>query len=262
MLSAAAVVVAVAAAALFTAMPGGEQCGTGWGAPCATATTDGSTVEIGATKPGGGSGPSKPRGGSAPVDAGPRYNPNGGGPIAVECPFNDDRYCVAPESVPVELRPTIDDVASFAPASVELLDQPDGVGVAGLPMNFVASVQAHTADGILFDVPVSVHFAPVEVVFDYGDGVVLTSTTGGATWEALGLPQFSATSTSHAYTARGTYTARAFVRYAAAYSFGAGWIPIDGRLTIPTTASSIEILEARTALVARTCQENPSGPGC
>lgn len=229
---------------------------------CTSASTDGSTVEIGATKPGGGSGPSKPRGGSAPVDAGPRYNPNGGGPIAVECPFNDDRYCVAPESVPAELRPTIDDVASFAPASVELLDQPDGVGVAGLPMNFVASVQAHTADGILFDVPVSVHFAPVEVVFDYGDGVVLTSTTGGATWEALGLPQFSATSTSHAYTARGTYTARASVRYAAAYSFGAGWIPIDGRLTIPTTASSIEILEARTALVARTCQENPSGPGC
>ena len=163
---------------------------------CTSASTDGSTVEIGATKPGGGSGPLKPRGGSAPVDAGPRYNPNGGGPIAVECPFNDDRYCVAPESVPAELRPTIDDVASFAPASVELLDQPDGVGVAGLPMNFVASVQAHTADGILFDVPVSVHFAPVEVVFDYGDGVVLTSTTGGATWEALGLPQFSATSTS------------------------------------------------------------------
>ena len=160
------------------------------------------------------------------------------------------------------LRPTLTDVASFAPAGLGLTDEPDGVGIVGMPVNFVVTATTHEQTGELFDLPVTVRFTPDSVVFSYGDGATRTAADGGRSLSALGLPQFSATPTSHAYAARGTYTASALVRYAAEVDFGSGWVPVPGLLAIPTANATIDVLEARTALVDRTCIEDPAGVGC
>ena len=47
-----------------------------------------------------------------------------------------------------------------------------------------------------------------------------------------------------------------------AVDFGTGWRPVIGVVTATGGGQSVEIFEARTALVDKTCIENPSGPGC
>ncbi|WP_292830633.1 hypothetical protein [Microbacterium sp.] len=160
------------------------------------------------------------------------------------------------------LRPTLTDVASFAPAASLLADEPDGVGIVGMPMNFVVTATPHTATGTLFDLPVTVRFVPASFVFVHGDGSSRTSPTGGRTWAALGQEQFSATATSHAYRTRGSYGASAIVKYSATVDFGTGDVKVPGLLEVRTPTTAIDVVEVRTALVERTCLENPSGPGC
>lgn len=157
---------------------------------------------------------------------------------------------------------TISDLASFAPAPAELVGEPDNLGVAGLPTNFTADATVHTRNGTLFGYAIAARFTPASFTFHYGDGETRTADTGGDTWKNLDLPQFAPTDTSHTYAERGTYTARADTSYTAEIDLGAGWFPISGTLTIPGPTQDIRIYEARTALVAHTCTENPTGPGC
>ncbi len=157
---------------------------------------------------------------------------------------------------------TIDDLAQFAPDPVANVGEPDNVGVAGMPTNFVAAASAHTRSGTLLGTPLSVRFTPVDYEFVHGDGTSATSTTGGQTWSALGQAPFTPTATSHVYRERGTYQAHVTVRYAAEVDLGGGWFPVAGRLTIPGPAREIRIFEAHTALVAFTCEQRPSAPGC
>lgn len=157
---------------------------------------------------------------------------------------------------------TITDVAQFAPDPVRMLAEPENVGVAGLPTNVVASASVQTSTGELFGKPVTVRFTPVGVDFDYGDGTKSTSTDGGLAWAALDQAPFTPTSTSHTYRDRGTYDARVSVRYSAEVDIGGGWFSVAGELTVNGTTQQIRIFEARTALVARTCAEQPRAPGC
>lgn len=157
---------------------------------------------------------------------------------------------------------TITDVARFAPQGSVVAGEPDNVGVAGLPTNFVATASEHTVEGELFGFPVAVRFSPSGYDFDYGDGSTLTAATGGQSWGALGLAQFTPTDTSHTYAERGTYAAHVNIRYTAAVDFGIGWYPITGEVTATGPAREIRIFEAHTALVAYTCAQNPSSPGC
>ena len=229
---------------------------------CVNASTDQSTVTITGTLPGGSdSGNPRGDGGDADEESGPAVPAL---PPVDDCRPTDPTSCAVTPTAPEDptIRPTLADVARFAPASVAIVDEPDGVGIVGMPVNFVTAPVVHEQSGTLFSVPIAVRFTPVAVVYVHGDGTQRTATSGGATWAALGLPQFSATDTSHAYASRGTYTARADVRYAAEYNLGAGWLPIDGLLGVPTAPIDIQILEARTALVDKTCVENPGGPGC
>lgn len=225
-----------------------------------TISNTGSTVEIGATQPGGsnqggGGRENGPGAGSAPI--GPT------GPPAPVCDRLTDPLCREPIVYGVGiLRPTLADVASFAPAASLLADEPDGVGIVGMPMNFVVAATPHTATGTLFDLPVTVRFTPASFVFVHGDGTSRTSATGGRSWAALGQAQFSATATSHAYAGRGTYGVSAIVQYTATVDFGNGDVPVPGLLEVATPTSSVQIVEVRTALVDRTCLENPDGPGC
>lgn len=155
------------------------------------------------------------------------------------------------------------DVQSFAPAGPAFASEPDGAGVVGMPANFVASASAHSASGTLFGRPVTVRFTPSAFVFDYGDGTTGRSASGGASWTDLGQPQFTPTATSHAYGERGTYTVSVTVEYTAEVDFGIGrWLPVQGVVTATSGGYPVEIFEVRTALVDKTCAENPSGPGC
>lgn len=157
---------------------------------------------------------------------------------------------------------TISDIARFAPDGSALTGEPDNVGVAGLPTNFVATATAHTVDAELFGFPLSVRFTPAGYDFDFGDGKSTTTNTGGSSWTALGQAQFTPTATSHTYAERGTYSANVDVRYTAEVDFGVGWFPIAGEITAAGPAQEIRIFEAHTALVAHTCAQSPRSPGC
>ncbi|MGV2902871.1 PKD domain-containing protein [Microbacterium sp. AGC62] len=157
---------------------------------------------------------------------------------------------------------TITDVAQFAPAPVTTAGEPGNVGIAGMPTNFVAAAAVHTRAGTLFDRPISVRFTPVRFRFAFGDGTAATSNTGGRSWASLGQAQFTPTPTSHSYRDRGTYSAHVTVHYTAEVDIGGGWFPIDGELSIDGPARQIRVYEAETALVARTCAEQPGAPGC
>ncbi len=53
------------------------------------------------------------------------------------------------------------------------------------------------------------------------------------------------------------------VAYSAAVSFDGGrWRDVEGAVEVTTGGHAVRIVEARTALVDRTCLENPAGPGC
>ncbi|MEV7620178.1 PKD domain-containing protein [Microbacterium sp. NPDC089321] len=156
----------------------------------------------------------------------------------------------------------ITDLATFAPAEGRIVGEPDSLGVVGLPANFVTEASPHVRSGDLFGFPVDVRFTPVSYTFDYGDGETRTSSSPGASWASLGQAQFTPTDTSHTYSERGTYDARVDIAYAAEIDLGAGWFPVEGQLDIPGPTQQIRIFEAHTALVARTCAEQPTAPGC
>lgn len=157
---------------------------------------------------------------------------------------------------------TITDVAQFAPAPVATAGEPGNVGVVGMPTNFVAAASVHTKAGTLFGRPISARFTPARFSFAFGDGTSATSTTGGRSWASLGQAQFTPTPTSHSYRDRGTYSAHVTVHYTAEVDIGGGWFPVPGELAIDGPVQQIRVYEAETALVARTCVEQPGAPGC
>ena len=87
-------------------------------------------------------------------------------------------------------------------------------------------------------------------------------TTGGATWPQLGQAQFTPTATSHVYRSRGSYPVAVTVRYTASVDFGTGFRPVDGFVSATTAGYDVRVVEVRTALVDRTCAEDPRGAGC
>ncbi|WP_194763282.1 hypothetical protein [Microbacterium sp. UFMG61] len=157
---------------------------------------------------------------------------------------------------------TITDLARFAPPPVSAKAEPGNVGIADLPTNFTTTATTHTQAGELFGIPLTVRFTPDTYAYDYGDGTTATLTAPGQTWEALGLPQFSPTAATHVYRERGEYSVILITGYTVEIDLGTGWIPLAGQITTTGTPQTIRILEARTALVAHTCTEDPDGIGC
>ncbi|MDL9980627.1 hypothetical protein [Microbacterium candidum] len=163
----------------------------------------------------------------------------------------------------VVMRPRAEDLASFVPNKASLTIEPDGIGIVGAPTNIVADVGTHTLTGTLFDRPVTVRFTPAAYSFDYGDGTTAKTGRGGSTWSALHQAQLTSTPTSHVYRARGTFTVSTRVVYDAAVDWGDGvWYDVIGQVRSAPSAADIRVYEARTALVAHTCQEVPTAPGC
>ncbi|WP_119696498.1 hypothetical protein [Microbacterium halotolerans] len=158
---------------------------------------------------------------------------------------------------------TATQVLSFAPPTPSVASEPDGVAIVGMPMNVVVPVAGGSSSGNLLGFPVTVHFTPELLALDYGDGTSVEVTAESATWDSLGQAEFTATPTSHAYQQRGTYTITARVLSSAYVDFGRyGTVPVTGLVTSPASTTSVRAVTADTALVDRTCAENPTGPGC
>lgn len=157
---------------------------------------------------------------------------------------------------------TITDLASFTPEPTTLTVEPGNAGIADMPANFLAEAPVHTQTGALFGIPLTVRFTPIAYDYTYGDGTTATVTSPGRSWADLGQAQFTPTPTSHVYADRGTYNADVDIRYMAEIDFGLGWYPITGELTSDGPVQQIQIFEAHTALVAHTCTEKPTAPGC
>lgn len=167
---------------------------------------------------------------------------------------------------PVDPFPTtvsLADIASFRPSTPSQGMEPSGWSVVGLPSNFFAAASVEVLSGRVLGFDALVRFTPIAYHWDYGDGATRSSSTGGATWAALGLPEFSETATSHAYAASGDRTVQLSVEYAAEYSFaGRAYTAIAGTLSVPAPALSTRAGTADTVLVGRDCIGAPSGPGC
>ena len=141
--------------------------------------------------------------------------------------------------------------------------QPDGWVVPGLDANFYAVTAQHVVNGTLLGQPASVRFTPVAFHWDYGDGNAATRSTKGATWAALGIPEFGPTPTSHVYVTEGEYTIRLTIDFAAEYRFaGSPYYPIDGVIPLRANDLHVSVDGAKTVLVEHDCAANPSGPGC
>jgi hypothetical protein len=267
----------VASVAIATPSMGAECTGQGWTQTCVSG--GGTQLDVGGsqTRPGSGGGGSADAGsggvagpGAFPPPPPRRLTPGERGtpdcaPDATVCvpvytaPEADEPEAPADPAIPAV---TLADLASFVPAAPALVTEPAAAGVVGMPTNVVAAASEHTQAGTLFGRAVTVRFTPSAYLFDYGDGTTARTDTGGASWADLGAAQFTATPTGHAWAARGTYALTVAVEYAAAVDFGGGFTPVAGVLTAAASPQSVTIYEVRTALVAQTCAEDPTGPGC
>ena len=158
---------------------------------------------------------------------------------------------------------TLADVATFAPTLAPAVSEPGGWAIIGLPVNLVGPAGSVTVDGVLLGNPAQVRFTPIAWHWAYGDGSASVVTTPGASWAALGIPEFAATATSHVYAAPGIYRVSLEVDMVADYRIGGGpWLAVPGLLTIPVSEFDLLVATADTVLVDRDCLASPAGPGC
>ncbi|TFD53142.1 hypothetical protein E3T46_04105 [Cryobacterium sp. Hh11] len=157
----------------------------------------------------------------------------------------------------------ISDLQNFPAPTAPTGMEPNGWAIIGLAANFWTGASTHISEGILLGQPAQVMFTPISYHWNFGDGNTAISPNGGASWEALGLAEFTTTDTSHKYTAKGTYSIVLTINYHADYSFGdQGWRPVDGTITMPSAPFTVMAANESTVLVAEDCLTNPHGPGC
>ena len=158
---------------------------------------------------------------------------------------------------------TLADVATFAPTMAPAVSEPGGWAIIGLPVNLVGPAGSVPVDGVLLGNPAQVRFTPIAWHWAYGDGSASAVTTPGASWAALGIPEFAATATSHVYAAPGIYRVSLEVDMVADYRIGGGpWLAVPGLLTIPVSEFELLVATADTVLVDGDCLASPAGPGC
>ena len=143
------------------------------------------------------------------------------------------------------------ELASIAPNNATIKMEPNGWSLLNKPTNFWVTASSQTKSGTLLGHPITVTFTPSHVDWDYGDGDggTATSSTVGASWETLGLPNFSTTQTSHTYTERGTYTVTATIHYSAVVSVAGRTIDVDGYVSTSSTLVGFELFVVDPVLV-------------
>ena len=174
-----------------------------------------------------------------------------------------DGYTVTPTTPATTPPVTIVDLENFKPSAGVSNMEPNGWMVVGLDTNFYATVQSSVRTGMLLGQPASVRFSPVRYHWTYGDGSAASSSMRGGTWASTGTAEFDPTPTSHVFRAAGRYTIDLSIDYSAEYQFaGGGWAAVAGSVPMPANRLVASAGDANTVLVARNCQQDPSGPGC
>lgn len=158
---------------------------------------------------------------------------------------------------------TIRDVASFRPRTGTDAMEPDGWSIVRLNANFFSSAEQNVQVGELFGISAAVRFTPYAWHWDYGDGESLDSDDPGASWEALGLEEFSRTPTSHEFSDEGTFTVRLTVDFHAEYRFRGGeWTAIAGSVSRTADPVTATVGTAQTVLVSGECTADSDATGC
>ena len=190
----------------------------------------------------------------------------GAAPVVDPLAFVRDGFtinCIPGSPCDPNLVVRVTDLVNFQPMAPSQVMEPRGWSVAGLPANFVASASVHTRTGALLGYPAEVRFTPVGYSWTYGDGNQASTASGGATWAALGLPEFSDTDTSHEFRRPGAYSVTVSVVYSAEYRFAAlAWRAIQGTLSVSASPLGVIVGDAQTVLVNRECAASRAGPGC
>lgn len=195
------------------------------------------------------------------IDAENRGGVDGPGSPGGAVPPGNVGECVAAACIVDDI--AVSDLASFRPHTPTLAMEPDGWMLIGLPANFMVQTETHIVSGTLLDFSLDVRFTPSSYAWSWGDGSTSRSTVPGASWAALGLPEFSPTPTSHIFETRGVYQISVTVSYAVEFSIDSlPWRSISGTLPGPATVIGAVAGDAKTVLVHRQCTENPHGPGC
>ncbi len=146
---------------------------------------------------------------------------------------------------------TLSDLESFVPQAGSDGMEPGGWTIVGLETNFYATTRQHVVNGELAGEPASVRFTPVAWHWDYGDGSSATRGAGGASWAALGIPEFERTPTSHVFRATGSYAVTLTVDFSAEYRLeGGSWVAVDGTLPMSVQQHSVRVSRADTVLVS------------
>ena len=184
--------------------------------------------------------------------------------LFVEWPW----YCPRPDTPgtpeePAEPDLELSDLQHFVPENPTISTQPVAWTVAGLPTNVLAGARRHVVNGTVLGWPVEVAFTPVRYDWRYGDGTVGTTTSAGASWQALGLAEFARTATSHVYVAPGTFTATVAAVYRVSYRFATGeWTDVSGEVSAPSGPVTLVAARYDRALVAASCGQALGVAGC
>lgn len=168
-----------------------------------------------------------------------------------------------PDAQPTPRAITLTDLASFTPQGVSLSLQPGTWTVVGVETNFIAAASTHVVGGALLGRAAEVRFTPASFDWNYGDGTSRTTADSGSSWSALGVKEFTRTSTSHKYTTPASYSPSVTVWYAVEYRWGGGsWQSIAGRIPATASASTLTSYTADTVLVTGACTAWRAAPGC
>lgn len=158
---------------------------------------------------------------------------------------------------------TLSDLAQFSPQATSISSQPSGWSLVGMPVNFIAPSVQHSVSGSLLGRPAEVRFTPRGYTWSFGDGSTRTTTTGGTSWQSLGVAEFTPTATSHSYSRVGTYAVQVTTRYSAEYRYAGGaWVGVSGEINGPGSHISIKVLAADTVLTTGSCGGGGQLPGC
>jgi hypothetical protein len=158
---------------------------------------------------------------------------------------------------------TIQDVANFRPRTGTDAMEPEGWSIVRLNANFYSNAEQNVQVGELFGISAAVRFTPYAWRWDYGDGESLDSDDPGASWESLGLEEFSETATSHQFDDEGDFTIRLTVDFHAEYRFRGGeWTAIAGSVSRTADPVTATIGTAQTVLVSGECTSKSDATGC
>ncbi|WP_405473546.1 hypothetical protein [Paenarthrobacter ilicis] len=149
----------------------------------------------------------------------------------------------------------------ISPGTVQA--QPFPHTLKGGPTNFYTTTGQQTFDLTILGQTVHLTATPTNHTYNYGDGTTLGPTP--ATGYPIAQPQWltTETPTSHTYAETGNYQAAVTTTYSGTYSVNNGPpLPINGTLDLTTPPTTIHVWKTQRALVADTCQENPTSWGC